>query len=63
MAGLTEFLLAFIPGLAFAAHSIVDYRKAVGKPVGKTAIYFCRVLTTLVLLELVFFAWLYIFRT
>jgi hypothetical protein len=53
------FLLTFIPGLAFAAHSYVAYRKAIGKPVGQAFVFFRRGLTALVLLELAFFAWLY----
>ncbi|MND54856.1 hypothetical protein D3C80_459250 [compost metagenome] len=56
MADLISFLLTFIPGLAFAAYCIVDYRKAIGKPVGKAVIYFCRTLAALVALELFFFA-------
>ena len=53
------FLLTFIPGLAFAVHSYVAYRKAIGKSVGQAFVFFRRGLTALVLLELAFFALLY----
>lgn len=52
-------LLTFIPGLAFAVHCYDNFRKAIGKPVGEAFVFFRKGLTTLVLLELAFFAWLY----
>lgn len=62
MADFAMFLLGFIPALAFATHSFVDYRKAAGKHVGEALEFFKRVLAVMVVLEIIFFAWLFFAR-
>ena len=62
MADFAVFLLGFIPALAFAIHSFVDYRKAAGKHVGEALVLFKRALAVMVVLEMIFFTWLFFAR-
>ena len=63
MADFAVFLLGFIPALAFGTHSFVDYRKAAGKPIGEAFMFFNKVLAILVVLEFIFFVWMFIARS
>ena len=63
MADFAWFLLGFIPALAFATHSFIDYRKATGKPIGEAFKFFNKALAVLVVLELIFFVWMFIARS
>ena len=63
MADFAVFLLGFIPALAFATHSFVDYRKATGKPIGEAFMFFNKALAVLVVLEIIFFVWMFIARS
>ncbi|WP_223457600.1 MULTISPECIES: hypothetical protein [unclassified Pseudomonas] len=62
MADFAVFLLGFIPALAFATHSFVDYRKAAGKHVGEALVLFNRALAVMVVIEIILFAWLFFAR-
>jgi hypothetical protein len=57
------FLLGFIPALAFAIHSFVDYRNAAGKHVGEALMFFNKALAVLVVLEMIFFVWFFFARS
>lgn len=63
MADFAVFLLGLIPALAFATHSFVDYRKATGKPIGEAFMFLDKALAVLVVLEIIFFVWMFIARS
>lgn len=63
MADFVVFLLGAIPALAFAVHSLVDYRKAKEKHVGIPLIFLKHTLTVLVLLELIILVSTYFTRS
>jgi hypothetical protein len=63
MADFVVFLLGFIPALAFATHSFADYKVATGKPVGEAFMFFNKAMTVLVVLEMIFYVWLFFARS